>query len=144
MENTAKRPDTGSAPRRRVYPARMLIAWFIPQAAFLLVCLLFARPTSLHGALLPALVLAAPALVTLAICVIVHPVLVALERTRIRHYLLGYLLALHPLFLHAFFLGSVTSLGLQSLTILYLAALALPLLLIFWWLHHRVLQRLRF
>ena len=122
----------------------MLIAWFIPQGVLVLVWVFNAPPESPRDISMLALFLGVPALVALVVSVMVHPVLIALDRTRIRHYLLGYLVALHPLLLHELFLGSINVMGFQGLAFSFPVVLILPLPFIFWWLHYRVLRRLHF
>ncbi len=134
--------DSSSPARRPIYPVRMLIAWLIPQGLLLLVVWLLATPTSPREIFLTAVFLGTPALVALVICVLVHLALVFLDRTRIRHYLFGFLLAIHPLFLHEFFLGYLMEGASTGLMFSLPALLIAPLPFAFWWLHYRVLRRL--
>ena len=135
-------PDDLPAPRRRVYWFRMLLGWFIPVAVLLIAYVGSLDPiTSSGGLLVVALFFGTPAVIALAICLVVHPVLVALDHVGLRHYLLGYVLAIHPLFLFgAMFHGTMIGLGFAF----SVAVGLLPLPFIFWWLYYKALRGLRF
>ena len=125
-----------------MYWFRMLLGWFIPVAVLLIAYVGSLGPMTLPGGLLVvALFFGTPAVIALAICLVVHPVLVALDHVELRHYLLGYVLAIHPLFLYGtMFRGTMIGLAFSF----SIAVGLLPLPFIFWWLYYKGLRGLQF
>ena len=116
--------------------ARTLLAWLLAMvapgaAAF---SFLFGIPTvgELGGLAFVFLLFASVALV---VCLVAHPFLVRVNRTRLRDYLLAYLITIQPLLVKAYAIASSAPFRFTATAALLLS----PAVILFWWLYYRLL-----